>query len=121
MASLRDAQDPGGRRFCSRKLTAGACPYANICEQCDTYVPDPAPSEVLTGQLDDIRAVALDAEQHGWGTEAARHHHVEAALEQHLTNVAPQHLPEPVPMAVNAHEVHSVSLPGGPDRAEVHS
>ena len=24
--------------YCSRQLTAEACPYANICEQCDNYV-----------------------------------------------------------------------------------
>ncbi|MDA8358224.1 MAG: tyrosine-type recombinase/integrase [Actinomycetota bacterium] len=27
--------------FCSREPVAGACAYANICEQCDNFVPDP--------------------------------------------------------------------------------
>ncbi|MGH9307684.1 MAG: tyrosine-type recombinase/integrase [Acidimicrobiales bacterium] len=73
--------------FCSRELTAGACPYANICEQCDNYVPDPDRAEVITGQLDDIRTLRVDAEQRGWDSEAARHHRVEASLERHVTNL----------------------------------
>lgn len=28
--------------FCTRAQAAGACAYANICEQCDNFVPDPA-------------------------------------------------------------------------------
>ena len=74
--------------FCSRDLTAGACPYANICEQCDNYVPDPDRADVITGQLDDIRTLAADAEQRGWDTETARHHRVEAVLERHLKTLA---------------------------------
>ena len=27
--------------YCSRQLAAEACPYANICEQCDNYVTAP--------------------------------------------------------------------------------
>jgi len=73
--------------FCSRELTAGACPYANICEQCDNFVADPDRIEVLTAQLDDIRTLVTDAEQRGWDTEAARHHRVEAALERQFTNL----------------------------------
>ena len=30
--------------FCARPKAAGPCPYANICEQCDFFVPDPRPS-----------------------------------------------------------------------------
>jgi len=73
--------------FCSRELTAGACPYANICEQCDNFAADPDRIEVLTAQLDDIRTLVTDAEQRGWDTEAARHHRVEAALERQFTNL----------------------------------
>jgi hypothetical protein len=28
--------------YCSRHLAAGACPYANICETCDNFVPAPS-------------------------------------------------------------------------------
>jgi integrase len=76
--------------FCSRDLTAGACPYANICEQCDNFVPDPERANILAGQLDDVRALAADAEQRNWDTEATRHHRVEAALERHLNNLHQQ-------------------------------
>ena len=79
--------------FCSRELTAGACPYANICEQCDNYVPDPAHTEVLAGQLDDIRALTADAEHRGWDTEVARHRRVETSIEQHLRTVNRQNTP----------------------------
>ena len=30
--------------YCSRARAAGACPYANICEQCDNFTPDPESS-----------------------------------------------------------------------------
>ena len=74
--------------FCSREPTAGACPYANICEQCDNYVPDPDRTDTLTEQLDDIRTLASDAEHRGWDTEVARHRRVETAIEQHLRTAA---------------------------------
>ena len=63
--------------FCSREPAAGVCPYANICEQCDNFVPDPDRANILTAQLDDVRALAADAEQRGWNDEATRHHRVE--------------------------------------------
>jgi hypothetical protein len=28
--------------YCSRHLAAGACPYANICQTCDNFVPAPS-------------------------------------------------------------------------------
>jgi hypothetical protein len=37
--------------FCSRHPAAGACPYANICEQCDNFVPDPNRRDVIAEQL----------------------------------------------------------------------
>lgn len=79
--------------FCSREPTAGACPYANICEQCDNYIPDPDHADVLAEQLDDIRTLAADAEQRHWDTEAFRHHRVEASIDRHLTNLRRQPSP----------------------------
>lgn len=70
--------------FCSRDPIAGACGYANICEQCDNFVPDPARTDVLTGQLADVTALRDDAHQRGWTDEAARHDRVAHSLEQHI-------------------------------------
>jgi len=73
--------------FCSRDPVAGACTYANICEQCDNFVPDPERAPVLAGQRDDIRDLRDDAEQRGWTDEAARHSRVVAALDNHLRHL----------------------------------
>ena len=70
--------------FCARPKAAGPCPYANICEQCDFFVPDPAAITTISTQLDDIRALQADAEARGWDDEAARHQRVAASLGQHL-------------------------------------
>ena len=75
--------------YCSRHLAAEACPYANICEQCDTFVPAPENTAVLAGQLADIRALHADAKRRGWDSEIARHARVIDKLEDHLTNLRP--------------------------------
>ena len=41
--------------YCSRHLAADACPYANICETCDNYIPAPEFAPALTDQLADIQ------------------------------------------------------------------
>jgi integrase len=73
--------------YCSRHLAAGACTYANICEQCDNYVPDPDRRDVLAAQLADAIALHDDAEQRGWTSEAARHQHVANAITGHLRTI----------------------------------
>jgi integrase len=70
--------------FCARPKAAGPCPYANICEQCDFFVPDPAAIETISVQLNDVRTLLGDAQARGWNDEAARHRRVEASLQQHL-------------------------------------
>lgn len=70
--------------FCSRDPVAGPCPYANICEQCHNFVPDPTRADVLTAQLDDVEALHGDALERGWNDEAGRHDRVATALRQHL-------------------------------------
>jgi integrase len=70
--------------FCARPTAAGPCPYANICEQCDLFVPDPAALATITAQLDDIQALRADAHARGWDHEAARHQRVQTSLQQHL-------------------------------------
>lgn len=73
-----------GTGYCSRHLVAEACPYANVCETCDNFVPGPEFAPALRSQLDDTRQLKSDAEGRGWEGEAARHQRVIDALELHL-------------------------------------
>lgn len=73
--------------FCSRHKTAGACDYANICEQCDNFVPDPNQRDVLERQLADVIELRNDAAQREWDTEITRHQHVADALQRHLKTI----------------------------------
>lgn len=73
--------------YCSRHLAAEACPYANICEQCDNFVPAPDHAPVLAGQLADIRSLHTDAQTRGWDSEVARHARVIDKLEGHLATL----------------------------------
>jgi hypothetical protein len=70
--------------YCSRDLVADACPYANICEQCDNLVTAPAFLPALHEQLADVRALRHDAETRGWNSEVARHARVITSLESHI-------------------------------------
>lgn len=70
--------------YCSRHETAGACSYANICENCANFTTGPEFTNALTDQLDDIQALKADAEQRGWDSEAARHATTAAAITGHL-------------------------------------
>jgi len=77
--------------FCARTKAAEHCPYANICEQCDFFVPDPAATATISAQLDDTRALQADAQARGWDDEAARHQRVPASLDQHLQRLRRHH------------------------------
>lgn len=70
--------------YCSRHLAADACPYSNICETCDNFVPAPEFVPALQDQLADVRQLRADAQQRGWISEAERHGRVVDALEDHL-------------------------------------
>lgn len=70
--------------YCSRHPAAGACPYSNICETCDNFVPAQEFVPALQDQLADIRELRADAEQRGWTSEAERHGRVIDVLEGHL-------------------------------------
>jgi integrase len=76
--------------YCSRDLAAEACPYANICENCDNYVPGAEFAAVLQAQLVDVEALHDDAAERGWDGETARHARVAANLTAHLENIDPQ-------------------------------
>jgi site-specific recombinase XerD len=69
--------------YCSRHLAAGACPYANICETCDNFVPAPEHLPLMRDQLSDIRQLRADAERRRWTDEIKRHDRVINALEHH--------------------------------------
>ena len=58
---------------CSRHLAAGACPYANVCETCESFIPDPDAAPTLRSQLADVRELRADAERRGWTSEVERH------------------------------------------------
>jgi len=70
--------------YCSRDLVAEACPYANICEQCDNFVTITEFAPALQDQLGDVRALHEDAVERGWDSEAARHARVIGSIAGHL-------------------------------------
>ena len=73
-----------GTGFCSRHLAAEACSYANVCETCDNFVPDPDFVPALRSQLADIQELRADASRRGWSSEVERHGRVIESLEGHL-------------------------------------
>ena len=70
--------------YCARELAAEACPYANICETCDNFMPSTEFTPALQAQLADIRALRADATTRDWTGEVARHDRVITSLETHL-------------------------------------
>ena len=73
--------------YCSRSEVAGACPYANICEQCDNYQPAPEFTAALQAQLCDVKALRDDAQTRGWDNEVTRHQRVADSIEGHLRRI----------------------------------
>jgi hypothetical protein len=73
--------------YCSRQLAAEACPYANICEQCDKYVTAPEFIPQLQVQVAGVTALRDDAAARGWHTEVARHSRVIARIQGHLNRL----------------------------------
>lgn len=70
-APLIKARLAGG--YCLRAAAQGACAYANICEHCPNFRSEASFLPILAAQRTDAEALAADAEQRGWGKEAARH------------------------------------------------
>ncbi len=79
--------------YCSRDLAAEACPYANICETCPSFVTSAAFAPALQAQLDDIRHLRDDAENREWTSETARHQRVITSLETHPRRLSDQSQP----------------------------
>jgi site-specific recombinase XerD len=76
--------------YCSRHLAADACPYANICEQCDNFTTTVEFFPQLQAQLTDAIALRDDAQARGWDSEVARHARVIASLQRHLDRLRQQ-------------------------------
>jgi integrase len=73
--------------YCTRHPAAGPCPYANICEQCDNFIPDPDGRAVIAAQLADVVDLRDDATTRGWTDETERHQRVVDALTGHLQHI----------------------------------
>lgn len=69
---------------CPDGPAAEACPYANVCETCDNFMPTPDFVPVLQAQLADITELRADAKARGWTSEVDRHGRVIQHLEAHL-------------------------------------
>jgi integrase len=67
--------------FCLRAPAQGACTYANICEHCPSFHAEASSLPVLAAQRVDAAALAADAEQRGWISEAERHRKLIARLD----------------------------------------
>jgi hypothetical protein len=76
---LIKARMAGG--YCVRTLAQGVCPYTNICEHCPNYRSDATFLPTLLTQRADAEALVRDAEQRGWGEEAARHRRLAERLD----------------------------------------
>ena len=81
--------------YCSRDLIAEACPYANICEQCDNFVAVPEFIPALEAQLADVQALHDDAATRGWHSETARHARVITSIQTHLKRLSNPAAPTP--------------------------
>lgn len=77
--------------YCSRHLVAAACPYANICEQCENFVTTVDFLPQLESQLADVSALRVDAEARGWDSEVARHSRVIASIQGHVHRLRNAH------------------------------
>lgn len=67
--------------FCLRAPAQGACAYANICEHCPSFRAEASSLPVLAAQRVDAQALAQDAQNRGWITEADRHRKLIARLD----------------------------------------
>ena len=83
--------------YCTRDHTAGACPYANICEQCDNFTTNTTFTPALRDQIHDLQALSNDATERGWTDETARHERVITSLENHLRYLNQQTPPGTTP------------------------
>ena len=74
--------------FCLRAPAQGACTYATICEHCPSYRAEPSSLPILAAQRIDAEALAHDAENRGWISEATRHQQLIARLDTLINEAA---------------------------------
>jgi integrase len=80
--SLIKSRLAGG--YCLRTAAQGSCAYANICEHCPNFRIDAAFLPVLAAQRADTAMLLADAQQRGWGEEAARHQRLLTRLDERM-------------------------------------
>lgn len=73
--------------YCLRQAHEQACPYANICESCSSFVPLPEARPVFEQQLQDARLLVRDAVARGWESEVERHKALVGRLESLLAAI----------------------------------
>jgi site-specific recombinase XerD len=73
--------------YYQRQLHEQACPYANICEGCSSFVPLPEARPVFQQQLQDARLLVKDAVARGWDGEVERHKALVGRLESLLATI----------------------------------
>ena len=67
--------------FSLRAPAQGACAYANICEHCPGFRSDATYLPILAAQRTDAEALARDAAERGWISEASRHRQLMTRLD----------------------------------------
>ncbi len=75
--------------YCLRTAAQGSCAYANICEHCPNFRTDLAFLPVLAAQRADTAVLLADAENRGWGQEAARHRRLLDRLDERMAHTDP--------------------------------
>ncbi|GAB2461619.1 hypothetical protein GCM10027062_46000 [Nocardioides hungaricus] len=75
--------------FCLRAPAQQACAYANICEHCPSFHTDASSLPILAAQRVDAQALARDAEQRGWISEAERHQRLVERLDHLIASAQP--------------------------------
>jgi hypothetical protein len=61
LAEQRNTQNPRPARLLLRHAAAGACPYANIRQTCDSFVTGPEFHDAISNQLTDVQNLRADA------------------------------------------------------------
>lgn len=79
--------------YCSRHLSADACPYAYICEKCDNFTTRGSSSPNSKPRSGTLPALNDDAEARGWDSEVAGHARVITSLLHHIDRLHQDDIP----------------------------
>lgn len=80
--------------YCQRQVHEQACRYANVCENCSSFVPLPEARPVFEQQLQDARLLVRDAMARGWDSEVERHKALVSRLESFLSTLPDSNAPK---------------------------